>query len=272
MIKRVERGVPVSDGAGVRLNRIIGRPGLQQIDPFLMLDEFRSDDPDDYIAGFPPHPHRGFETVTYLVKGGFRHEDSRGNSGELTEGSVQWMTAGSGIIHSEMPTQVDGMIWGFQLWLNLPSEHKMTEPRYQDLASDAMPTVPTEFGSVKIISGQYQSKTGIAKTFYPVIYFDVRVEQGKTFRFDLLDENHSFLYLFMGEAIINEQHIESGHLLELTGGELVVKAEQESGFILASAKPIGEPVARYGPFVMNTADEINQAIADYQNGLMGQLP
>ena len=175
-IDRVVKGMPVSDGAGVKLYRILGTPEIDLIDPFLMLDEFRSDKSDDYIAGFPDHPHRGFETVTYMKKGKFRHKDSKGNEGILSEGGVQWMTAGKGIIHSEMPEVKDGLLWGYQLWLNLPAELKMVEAKYKDIQPDDIITVEKDSAQIHIISGQFDGKTGPADNYFPVQYYDIEID------------------------------------------------------------------------------------------------
>src|SRR5579862_3557699 len=171
-IIQIVQGIPTSDGAGVKLKRILGSPELNQLDPFLLLDEFKNDDPNDYEAGFPDHPHRGFETLTYLMAGAFTHRDSKGNEGHLTAGSVQWMTAGKGIVHSEMPEQTDGLAWGYQLWLNLPKKFKMVEPQYQDLASEKLPVVDKDGIWVKILAGEYGGVKSPGKSFIPFAYFD----------------------------------------------------------------------------------------------------
>ena len=182
VVEQIVAGIKTTDGAGVNLRRIIGSPELNLLDPFLLLDEFKSDDKDDYIAGFPSHPHRGFETVTYLMHGAFRHRDSKGNEGHLRSGSVQWMTAGRGIIHSEMPEQEDGQVWGYQLWVNLPQKYKMTEPRYQDIPAEKIPVVEENGRMVKIIAGEYDGVEGPAESFFPISYFDVTLEANSSFR------------------------------------------------------------------------------------------
>ena len=193
-------GLMTSDGGGVNLKRIIGSPQLDTLDPFLLLDEFRSENPDDYLAGFPPHPHRGFETVTYMLQGSFRHKDSAGNEGLLTSGSVQWMTAGRGVIHSEMPEQEDGLVWGFQLWVNLPKKLKMTEPDYQDIPSENIAEVNEEGVTVRIVTGIYNGTTGPASAKTGMSYMDVHLESNTVFNHDLVDGWNSFVYVFEGSV------------------------------------------------------------------------
>jgi len=272
-------GQDTSDGAGVRLRRSLGGSQLNQLDPFLLLDEFKSDDSNDYIAGFPDHPHRGFETVTYMLAGVMRHKDSRGNEGELTGGGVQWMTAGRGIIHSEMPRQTDGLMWGFQLWVNLPASDKMREPRYQDIAADDVPEVVTgDGGRLRVVAGEAGGVSGpVTGIVTRPLYVDVALEDGEGGRFSQpvpLGHN-AFVYVFEGEVELgadaesDRQIVSSGHLAVLEDGD-EVQARSAGGeparFLLVAAKPIGEPVARYGPFVMNTREEIAQAVEDFKEG------
>ncbi|SMC16027.1 hypothetical protein SAMN02745857_00077 [Andreprevotia lacus DSM 23236] len=273
-IARVVRGMAASDGAGVKLNRVIGTQDLPMLDPFLMLDEFRSDDPDDYIAGFPEHPHRGFETVTYMLAGHMQHGDHLGNKGDMGPGSVQWMTAGRGIIHSEMPQQENGLMWGFQLWVNLPARDKMTAPRYQEYAAEQMPVVALDNGgSVKVIAGEFNGASGpINGVATEPVYYDVTLPAGGVLTLDLPAEHHAFVYVFQHDLNIvdgpQERTVHRGELAALTqGGALAVAAlAAEARFIVVAGKPLREPVARYGPFVMNTQEEVQQAFIDYQQG------
>ena len=265
------RGIDTSDGAGVKLKRIIGQPGLDMLDPFLLLDEFGSDQADDYIAGFPQHPHRGFETVTYMLAGHMQHKDNHGNSGDLTPGSVQWMTAGRGILHSEMPQQEDGLMWGFQLWVNLPAKDKMCAPRYQDISPERIPVVhPADGVEVRVIAGELAGATGpVAGVATAPIYFDVSLQPDARLTLDLPTGHHGFAYVFDGEAVLvggeTLRHSELGVLSE--GDQLqLVGGEQPSRLLVVAGKPLNETVARYGPFVMNTPEQIQQAIADFRAG------
>jgi len=269
------RGRDTTDGAGVRLKRIIAQGALPMLDPFLLLDEFRSDDPEDYIAGFPDHPHRGFETVTYLVAGSFRHKDSRGHEGRLGPGSVQWMRAGRGVIHSEMPMQENGLSWGFQLWLNLPSRLKMSEPAYQDITPDRIPRVTGKGADVKVISGAYGGETGPGKTALPFTYLDVQLERGAHFRHGTGKGDNCFLYCSEGSIETGApgatQRLMAGSLAVMgEGGTVEAVGGGEGGrFLLCAAPPLNEPVARGGPFVMNTEEEVLQAFEDYRAGRLG---
>ena len=273
-VAKVLTGHPATDGAGVRMTRVIATPELDQLDPFLLLDEFRSDDPDDYIAGFPSHPHRGFETVTYMLAGAMEHRDNQGNSGLLGPGSVQWMTAGRGIVHSEMPRQQDGLMWGFQLWVNLPAAHKMTEPGYQDIPADLVPEVTIANGvTVKVIAGILEGLRGpVAAEATDPMYFDVYMQAGKSADLDVPPGHNAFAYVYGGsietgaEALVT---VKSGEiaLFERQPGDAVrLHAREDSRLLLVAGKPIGEPIARQGPFVMNTVAELQQAFSDYQQG------
>ena len=264
-------GVETSDGAGVKLRRIIGGPDLNMLDPFLLFDEFGSDDPDDYMAGFPPHPHRGFETITYMLNGKFKHKDSAGNEGLLTDGSVQWMTAGRGVIHSEMPEKTDGLARGFQLWLNLPKKLKMIDPSYNDIPRNKIPEVNIEHGKVRVISGEYNNIKGPGLPHTGMYYFDVELNQSENINIPLDDYWNSFIYVYSGEASVDGQRVRQGQLAILSekgalnfisNGTSVLKC------IVVSGDPINEPVARGGPFVMNTKAEVLQAFNDYQNGVL----
>jgi redox-sensitive bicupin YhaK (pirin superfamily) len=267
-LSRKSKGMPTQDGAGVSLSRIIGNPNLQRLDPFLMLDEFKSDDPDQYIAGFPFHPHRGFETVTYLLEGSLRHRDHMGNEGYLAPGSVQWMTAGKGIIHEEMPQQENGLLWGFQLWVNLPARDKMTNPRYQDIQPQDIPEQPFEAGWVRIIAGQYQEVAGPVQGIATEPQFlDVRFTQAGSWTHTLQPRHAGFVYVYQGQATLGDDVIEAGEVAILTDGEqLTLKAEAHCGLLVVAGQPLHEPVVQYGPFVMNTVEEVQQAITDYQSG------
>jgi redox-sensitive bicupin YhaK (pirin superfamily) len=275
-LQAVIASVAASDGAGVKLRRSLGSHQNQRFDPFLMLDEFFSDDPNDYIAGFPAHPHRGFETVTYMLDGRMRHEDSFGNRGDLGPGDVQWMTAARGIIHSEMPQQTEGRMRGFQLWINLPAREKMKPAAYRDIPSGQIPTVALSGGGeIRVIAGEFEQ--GGAKVAGPIgglstqpQYFDLRLPAGATARVPTPLTHNTFLYVYEGDAAVGDDAkalpFRSAGLLT-PGGYVDVKAgEQGAKLLLLSGKPIGEPVVQYGPFVMNTREEIEQAVVDYQRG------
>lgn len=273
-VARVVRGMPASDGAGVRLTRLIGTPALSDVDPFLMLDEFRSDDANDYLAGFPDHPHRGFETVTYMLAGRMRHGDNQGNVGLLRPGSVQWMTAGRGIVHSEMPEQEDGLMWGFQLWVNLPARDKMTAPRYQDIEPEAIPEVEHEGGArVRVVAGRSGDATGpVTGVATDPVYLDVALPAGAAYEAAVPAGHAVFVYVFEGSAAVGPESgartLARGELAVLGDGEAVRVAAGDEGarLLVVAGRPLGEPVARYGPFVMNTEQEIHEAIADFQSG------
>jgi hypothetical protein len=271
-VARVIRGMPASDGAGVRLTRVIGQPGLSELDPFLLLDEFRSDNPGDYIAGFPEHPHRGFETVTYLIAGRVRHEDNKGHKGLLTPGSVQWMTAGRGIVHSEMPEQEHGLLQGFQLWVNLPRRSKMTEPRYQEYEPGAIPEATLADGvRVRIIAGRFAGQQGpIDAAATEPLYLDITLPAGSEVPVPIPGGHAAFAYVFEGAAMVGADGtaVPKGTLAVLGDGDgVVLRADGSTARLLVVAgHPLGEPVARYGPFVMNTDAEIHQAIRDFQAG------
>ena len=266
--------MPASDGAGVRLTRVIGTPQLDMLDPFLMLDEFGTDKPEDYIAGFPDHPHRGFETVTYMLDGRMRHRDNHGNEGVLVPGSVQWMTAGRGLVHSEMPEQQAGRMRGFQLWVNLPASEKMTQPRYQEFAPDRIPQVqPAQGVSVKVIAGRVGEVAGpIVQPATEPVYLDIELAPGASWRHALPEGHNAFAYLFEGDGTVGEgeaaRALAAQELAVLIGGPMFQLRAGPSGAraILVAGAPLREPVARYGPFVMNTKQEIMQAFVDFQEG------
>jgi quercetin 2,3-dioxygenase len=265
-VSRRLRGQPTSDGAGVSLTRVIGTPQLSYLDPFLMLDEFGSDRPGDYIAGFPSHPHRGFETVTYMLDGRMRHKDNHGNEGLMTAGSVQWMTAGRGIVHSEMPEQEQGLMRGFQLWVNLPARDKMGEPRYQEFDASRIPQVQPAAGvSVKVIAGCVGDVAGpVQQPATDPLYLDVTLDAGAVFEQAIPEGHNAFAYVYEGAL----EGAGKGELVAFEDGDGVrlVGQAPTTRAILVAGRPLGEPVARYGPFVMNTQAEIMQAVQDFQAG------
>jgi redox-sensitive bicupin YhaK (pirin superfamily) len=273
-VARTLQGMPASDGAGVKLTRVIGQPGLDRLDPFLLLDEFRSDEPGDYLSGFPDHPHRGFETVTYMLAGRMRHRDSAGNSGLLVPGSVQWMTAGRGLVHSEMPEQVDGLMWGFQLWVNLPAKDKMTTPRYQDIGPERIPEVALDGGGkVRVIAGALGDVRGpVQAEATSPLYLDIEIAPNGRFATHVPVGHHAFVYPFVGEASVmspmRDVSLPRGTLGVLGEGDgVTLRAGGEGArVLLVAGKPLQEPVARHGPFVMNTQDELRQAFTDFQAG------
>lgn len=270
IIQRV-RGLDTADGAGVKLKRVIGQPALDMLDPFLMLDEFRSDQAGDYIEGFPDHPHRGFETVTYMLAGRMRHGDNKGNTGDLGPGSVQWMTAGSGLVHSEMPQQEAGLMWGFQLWVNLPAADKMTAPRYQDIAPERIPTVtPAPGVQVKVVAGELAGQTGpVAGIATRPVYLDIALQPDSAYELAVPEGHNAFAYLFEGdEATVAGGRLGRGELAVLSKGDRVTFATGAGAarVLFVAGQPLNEPVARYGPFVMNTPEQIHQAIADFRAG------
>ena len=269
-VEKVIEPISASDGAGVKLKRSIGvEPNY--FDPFLMLDEFGSENSEDYIAGFPPHPHRGIETVTYMLAGDFEHKDSTGGQGRMTAGDVQWMKTGSGIIHSEMPAMKEGKLHGFQLWINMPASMKMDKPEYHYIDADKMSVHKDSDKQIKVIAGKFQKAEGpIKKHNVEPFYFDVELKKDKEFNFEIPSSHNSFIYLIEGEIKIGEKRhdkVKDSTLILLTNGEILkVTALTKAKFLLISGKPIGEQIARGGPFVMNTKQEILQAIDDYHNG------
>lgn len=271
------KGVATSDGAGVALTRVIGSTALDMLDPFLLLDEFRSDEPGDYIAGFPDHPHRGFETVTYLLAGRMRHEDNQGHAGVVKAGGIQWMTAGRGIVHSEMPEQEDGLLWGFQLWVNLPADQKMVSPGYQEYGAAAIPTENRDGGvAIRVIAGSTESGTTGPVTGVSTLplYLDVTLAGGASLIETLPPSHNGFLYVFEGAVEVlasqaeHDAPVAAGHLAVFGSGEgiHVVGAGADNRFLLVAGKRLNEPVARAGPFVMNTRQEVMDAFQDYREG------
>ncbi len=270
-VKKIVKALNASDGAGVKLKRSIGTPEADYIDPFLMLDEFGSDNKDDYVAGFPPHPHRGIETVTYMLNGEFEHKDSTGSKGVMTSGDVQWMKTGRGIIHSEMPAMKEGKLLGFQLWINMPAKLKKNKPEYFFIKSSELGVHSDEEKTVKVIAGKYEKAEGPEKNHnVEPIYFHIILKEGKYFDYDVPSGHNSFIYILKGELKIGEKSHDktdnSNLILLKQGNKLRVKANKQTEFLFIAGKPIGEPIARGGPFVMNTKAEILEAIQDYNNG------
>ncbi len=273
-VQRTIRGMPTSDGAGVRLTRVIGGPDLPDLDPFLLLDEFGTDKAEDYIAGFPSHPHRGFETVTYMLDGRMRHKDNHGNEGLLTPGSVQWMTAGRGLVHSEMPEQESGRMRGFQLWVNLPAREKMTDPKYQEFAPERIPVVHPAAGvQVKVIAGQVGDTVGpIAQPATDPLYLDIELMPGVAWEYVLPEGHNAFAYVFEGELTVGQgddaRPVAAQQMAVLGGGDVLQLQAGAPGarLILVAGRPLREPVMRHGPFVMNTRQELMQAFVDFQEG------
>lgn len=271
-IDRIVEGIATSDGAGVKLTRVLSGKLQQRLDPFLMLDVFGSDDPDDYIAGFPDHPHRGFETVTYMLSGRMRHRDSSGNEGLLENGGVQWMTAGRGVIHSEIPEQKDGVMEGFQLWLNLPAQSKMREPWYQDFSSEAIPEYVTAQGvTVRVIAGSSNGVTGaVTREITEPLYLDIHMRAGAKFSTALPSSHNAFIYVYRGAVMVDDVQIESRRMGILSNTEgadgVTLAATEDARLILVAGKPLDEPIVQYGPFVMNTQQEIHQALNDFGSG------
>jgi quercetin 2,3-dioxygenase len=272
--------IAASDGAGVKLRRSLGASQALRHDPFLLLDEFYSDDPDDYIAGFPPHPHRGFETVTYMLDGHMRHEDDAGNTGDLGPGDVQWMSAARGIVHSEMPQQSEGRMRGFQLWINLPARDKMKPAAYRDIAAGDIPVAALSGGvKVKVIAGVLRHEGGempgaIRGLSTDAYYFDILLPAGKSFRALLPEGHNALLYSYDGETLVGSEGATLGPGIAglLSNGDTVQLEARDGGarVLLLAGRPIGEPIAQYGPFVMNTREEIEQAVADYRMGALSR--
>jgi hypothetical protein len=274
-IAKAVTGVPATDGAGVKLKRVIGTPALDMIDPFLMLDEFGSDDPESWIAGFPEHPHRGFETVTIMLEGRVKHADSVGNKGTLEAGDVQWMTAGRGIIHSEMPERAAGRLRGFQLWANLPGKLKMSAPRYQDIPAARIASVESSGAAVRVIAGEAFGAKGAAGTLIPVRLLDVAIAADATFEIDVPDSHSCFIYVYDGavrgpDRAGKTRELAKGELavLDGSGGVRLTTGSAGAKLLFADGEPIREPVARYGPFVMNTREELAKAFDDYSRGAL----
>jgi len=272
-IRQLVPALEVTEGAGVTVHRSIGTPALRNLDPFLLLDHFGSDNPDEYIAGFPDHPHRGFITFTYMLDGHMQHRDSMGNQGELKPGGVQWMKAASGVIHSEMPRQANGLMRGFQLWINLPASEKMSAPAYQEFSAAAIPEVALADAQVRVLAGEFNGTYGVINDpATDVRYLDVSLAADACFRLPLETTHHAFVYVFEGSAHLANAAVAKHTLAVLGAGDAVEVVAGSTGarFILVAGRPIGEPVVQYGPFVMNTREEIEQAIADYRAGKLVQ--
>jgi quercetin 2,3-dioxygenase len=270
-VASVVAAAPGRDGAGVNLRRSLGGRALPLLDPFLLLDEIHSDRPEDWMAGFPDHPHRGFETVSYVIAGAFVHRDSVGNHGRIADGGTQWMTAGHGIVHSEMPRQDAGLdLWGLQLWVNLPAKLKMTPPRYQDLGAAAIPEVDAGDGRARIVAGRLGKQRGpVDGIVVSPTMIDMTLPAGGRLRHELPADQTAFVYVLEGEARLGAKgtSVAAGNLAVLGAGrEVEAKTAAGARFLLLAAAPIGEPVARRGPFVMNTEAELDQAVADYRSG------
>ncbi len=271
-VERLIQGVATSDGAGVRLTRVLAGKLQRRLDPYLMLDAFGSDDPDDYIAGFPDHPHRGFETITYMLAGRMRHRDNAGHKGLLGDGGVQWMTAGSGVIHSEIPEQKDGVMEGFQLWLNLPAQNKMAAPWYKDFASADIPEyVTTEGVTVRVIAGESNGVSGaVIREVTEPIYLDIHLPAGASFSTAIPPTHNAFIYTYRGATQVVGMQVDVRRMAILSNTDgadgITISATEPTRLILVAGKPLNEPIVQYGPFVMNTQEEIHQALDDFRGG------
>src|SRR5690606_592834 len=271
-VEELVRGMATSDGAGVRLTRVLSQPLQRRLDPFLMLDAFGSDDPDDYIAGFPDHPHRGFETITYMIAGRMRHRDSAGHEGLLQNGGVQWMSAGRGIVHSELPEQEEGRMEGFQLWLNLPAEDKMGAPWYRDIQGNEIPEFTTPEGvTVRVIAGESHGVAGaVQRDATQPLYLDLHLPDGARLAQALPEGHNAFVYVYRGHALLGDAVVPSQRMaiLKNQAGHdgVVLQAQGETRVLLIAGRPLNEPIAQYGPFVMNSNEEIFQAVADFKAG------
>jgi len=275
-VERIITGQAVMDGAGVKINRILTQPLQRRLDPFLMLDNFGSDQANDYIAGFPSHPHRGFETVTYMLEGRMRHKDSAGNEGLLTNGGVQWMTAGRGVIHSEMPEQEAGMMSGFQLWLNLPAKDKMCTPWYRDFNGAAVPAYTTQAGvTVKVIAGRSNGVDGaVQRPVTEPLYLDIHLPAGASFEQAIPPGHNAFLFTYEGSVSVDDKDVATGRMAILANSAeaegVRLHAAQATRLILVAGAPLNEPIAQYGPFVMNTQAELHTAVEDFRAGRLGE--
>lgn len=270
-VKQLVQAMEVTEGAGVTVHRTIGTPALRNLDPFLMLDHFGSNNPDEYIAGFPNHPHRGFVTLTYMLAGHMQHKDSMGNQGDLQPGAAQWMKAASGVIHSEMPQQASGLMAGFQLWINLPASEKMSEPAYQEFRAAAIPEIRSDGKTVRLLLGEYEGlQSPITDPHTQVLYLDVNLSAGQEFIQPLVSNFQGFVYVFEGNAKLAETALPQHSFAVLSEGDelSIASGDQGARFILVAGKTIGEPIVQYGPFVMNTSDEIHQAFEDFRNGCL----
>ena len=277
-IEQLHAGIDTQDGAGVKLTRVLTQQLQQRLDPYLMLDNFKSDDPDDYVAGFPNHPHRGFETITYMITGRMRHRDSAGNEGLLQNGGVQWMTAASGVIHSELPEQENGAMEGFQLWLNLPAKDKMNDPWYKDFQSDDLPKYTTEDGvDVTIIAGTSHGVEGaVTRDITEPTYLDIHMPAGMSFSQAIPADHNAFFFVYRGTIDIEGETVPTKTMAILKndantdGVTITADSSEDTKVILITGRPLREPIVQYGPFVMNSQQEIMQAVTDFQNGKFGE--
>jgi redox-sensitive bicupin YhaK (pirin superfamily) len=275
-IERIITGQAVMDGAGVKINRVLTQTLQRRLDPFLMLDQFGSDKANDYIAGFPEHPHRGFETVTYMITGRMRHKDSAGNEGLLTNGGVQWMTAGRGVIHSEMPEQEEGVMEGFQLWLNLPAKDKLCKPWYRDFGSEQIPRFAIDGGAtVQVIAGSSHGVDGaVQREVTEPVYLDIALPAGATFSQRLPEGHNVFIYTFRGDVSAGDKAVPLGRMAifaNTPGADgIVLHAATDSRVVLIAGRPLNEPIAQYGPFVMNTQAQLQTAVEDFRAGRLGE--
>ncbi|XHS79964.1 pirin family protein [Burkholderiaceae bacterium UC74_6] len=274
-VERLVVGQPTSDGAGVKLTRVLTQPLQRRLDPFLMLDAFGSDQADDYIAGFPDHPHRGFETVTYMLEGRMRHRDSAGNEGLLGNGGVQWMTAGRGVIHSELPEQEEGRMEGFQLWLNLPAKDKMRDPWYRDIPSGEIPEFEHDGAKVRVIAGESHGVKGsVQREHTEPVYLDIHLAPGASFEQALPDTHNVFVYVYRGSlkfdtgCTVPRERMAIFANVAGSDGVVLTAGDEATRLILVAGKPLNEPIAQYGPFVMNTQAELMQAVRDFQAGVL----
>ena len=276
-VEQLITGQATSDGAGVKLTRVLTQDLQQRLDPFLMLDAFGSDQPDDYIAGFPDHPHRGFETVTYMIAGRMLHQDSAGHTGLLEDGAVQWMTAARGVIHSELPQQQDGVMEGFQLWLNLPGRDKMNPPWYRDFQSADLPKFVSPQGvAVTVIAGSSHGITGaVTREATAPLYLDLHLSAGARFEQPLPAEHNAFVYVYRGAVRIAGQTVPAQRMAllanEAQSDGVVIEASEDAKALLIAGRPLHEPIVQYGPFVMNTVQEIHQAVRDFHEGRLGEI-
>ncbi len=275
-IERLVAGQATSDGAGVKLTRVLTQNLQHRLDPFLMLDAFGSDNPDDYIAGFPEHPHRGFETVSYMLSGRMRHRDSAGHEGLVTDGGVQWMTAARGVIHSEIPQQTEGRMEGFQLWLNLHSSEKMGAPWYRDIQATDLPKVTTAEGvQLTVIAGESHGTAGaVQREKTQPLYLDVHMPAGSTFSQPLPATHNAFIYVYRGEVQVGDKAVPAQRMAifrnDAASDGVTITASADAKFLLIAGKPLKEPIVQYGPFVMNSQQEIYQALSDFRDGVLGE--
>ncbi|MEZ0232751.1 MAG: pirin family protein [Methylophilaceae bacterium] len=277
VIEQLIIGEATSDGAGVKLTRVLTQPLQRRLDPFLMLDAFGTDKPEDYIGGFPDHPHRGFETVSYMLSGRMRHRDSAGHEGLLQQGGVQWMTAGRGVIHSELPEQEEGSMEGFQLWLNLSAKDKMIEPWYRDIQSEEIPEFTTSQGvKVRVIAGSSHGVDGaIQRDITAPIYLDIHMPEGTSFTQKLPADFNAFLYIYRGTASVENRHIPIKNMAilknDIDSDGVIIKADNATRLLLIAGQPLNEPIVQYGPFVMNSQEQILQTLDDYRSGQFANI-